>query len=157
MRHSLTFLAAVFGAALGAAVSMSAGALAQEGDSCSADFQKLAARRVAQIAEINKLAKGGKVKVDPGVMCTRLRGVAATESQLLTYVAKNKDWCGIPDNVEGDLKKGHGNTISFANKACGAAAQFRKAQAQQKAAAEQGGDQQQPGAPQAPKLPAGPL
>ena len=130
-------------------------ALAQEGDSCSADFQKLAGRRVAQIAEINKLAKGGKAKVDPAVMCTRLRGVAATEGQLIAYVAKNKDWCGIPDEVGDNLKKGHGSTVAFANKACNAAASFRKQAAQQKAAQTQGAEN--PGAPQVPKLPAGPL
>lgn len=128
------------------------------GSSCDKDFSKLANARVAQIAALNRLSKGGKGKMDPIAACSKLQGLAGIEARMVAYVEKNQDWCGIPDNVVGNIKKGRQNTVAFAGKACGAAANFRKMLAQRnvqrRSAASSGGSQ--PG-PQVQRLPAGPL
>lgn len=128
------------------------------GSSCDKDFQKLASARVAQIGSLNQLSKGGKGKMDPIAACSRLQALGGIEARMVAYVEKNKDWCGIPDAVIDNIKKGRQNTLAFASKACGAAANFRKAMAQrgaQQRAAANGAAQQ--GAPQVQRLPAGPL
>jgi len=61
-------------------------------------------------------------------------------------MTKNKDWCQIPDEVVNQLKDAHAKTVSFSGRACKAAADQKKAQAQGAA-----------GMPQAQPLPAGPL
>ena len=127
--------------------------------SCDRDFQKLANARQAQIGALNRLAKGKGNKMDPIAACGKLQGLAGIEARMVAYVEKNKDWCGIPDAVTDNIKKGRQGTLSFAAKACNAAAQYRKAlaqhNAQQQRAAANGAAAQN--APQVQKLPAGPL
>lgn len=135
-------------------------AAVSSGSSCDTDFQKLANARQAQIGALNNLAKGKGRKMDPIAACGKLQGLAGIEARMVAYVEKNKDWCGIPDTVVDNIKKGRQGTLAFAGKACSAAANFKKAlaqhQAQQRAAANGGGQAAQ-NAPQVQKLPAGPL
>ena len=134
-------------------------AAASVGSSCDRDFQKLASARQSQIGALNRLAKGKGKKMDPIAACGKLQGLAGIEARMVAYVEKNKDWCGIPDTVADNIKKGRQGTLSFAAKACNAAAQYRKALAQhnvqQQRAAANGAAAQN--APQVQKLPAGPL
>ena len=76
------------------------------GSSCDTDFQKLANARTAQIGALNRLAKGKGRKMDPIAACGKLQGLAGIEARMVAYVEKNKDWCGIPDNVVDGIKKG---------------------------------------------------
>lgn len=130
------------------------------GSSCDKEFQGLANARIAQIGALNRLSKGKGGKMDPIAACGKLQALAGIEARMVAYVDKNKDWCGIPDNIVDNIKKGRQGTLSFAGKACAAAGQFKKAlaqRAQQQRAAANGGGQAAQGAPQIQKLPAGPL
>jgi hypothetical protein len=141
----------VFRSALAAIVLACAGASAQAqslGTDCQGDIAKLQQKREAQIASINKLTKGGKTKLDPIAACPQLKKLQATETEILTYMTKNQNWCDIPDQVLANVKGGRDKTAGFANQACKIAAMARKAR--QNALA--GG-----GAPAAPRLPHGPL
>jgi len=128
-----------------AAAAWAAPALAQ---SCTDDLQKLAHRREAEMATINTIIKAAKGKqLDPTVFCAKSGGLIAVENAMIAYMEKNKDWCGIPDDVIGGLKANHVKSTAFAAKACKVAGELKKAKQQ---AADGGGPQAQP-------LPAGPL
>jgi hypothetical protein len=118
---------------------------------CADDLKKLTEHRVSLLNEINTMAaesKKEKKPMDPAIVCGKARGLTAAENALIAYMDKNKDWCGVPDEVVQSLKDSHAKTMEFGNRACVAAAKFKKAQEQQA----QGGA---PAGP--PPLPAGPL
>ena len=136
--------------ALGAtalSLTLSAAARAE----CSDDLKKLTDNRVSLLNEINTMAgesKRAKKPMEPGIVCAKAHGLTAAENALIAYMDKNKDWCGIPDDVIQSLKESHAKTMDFGNRACVAAANFKKMKEQQA----QGGA---PAGP--PPLPAGPL
>jgi hypothetical protein len=113
---------------------------------CNEDMGKIMQRREGLIQELNASAKATQGKLDPTTACPRLRKLAGLENDLLAYMAKNKEWCAIPDNAIENATAGHAKTAQTATQACNIAAQIKKAQEQQA----NGG-----AAPQ--KLPAGPL
>jgi hypothetical protein len=115
-------------------------------DDCQADLPKMMQSRMAQIEKLNAIGKAGKGKIDPAAACPVAKTLAASETQLLAYMNKNKEWCQIPDQFIAQLKEAQGRDQVFAQKACEAAANFKKMQEQQNAAG---------GGP--PRLPAGPL
>jgi hypothetical protein len=115
-------------------------------DDCQADLPKMMQARMAQIEKLNAIGKAGKGKIDPAAACPVAKTLAASETQLLAYMNKNKEWCQIPDQFISQLKEAQGRDQMFATKACEAAANFKKMQEQQNAAG---------GGP--PRLPAGPL
>jgi hypothetical protein len=118
---------------------------------CADDLKKLTERRVVLLNEINAMAaesKRAKKPMEASVVCVKARGLTGAEDALIAYMEKNKDWCGVPDEIVANLKASHVKTGEFGAKACVAAAKFKKMQEQQAA----GGGQ-----PQAPVLPAGPL
>jgi hypothetical protein len=128
-----------------AGVAWAAPALAQ---SCNDDIQKLAQRREAELATVNNLIKSAKGKqLDPSAFCSKSSGLISVENAMIAYMEKNKDWCGIPDDVINGLKENHAKSSAFAAKACKVAAEMKKMQGQQ---ANGGGPQVQP-------LPTGPL
>jgi hypothetical protein len=118
---------------------------AAQATSCQQDLEKFGSRRVAAMEDLSRLAKAGKGKLDPIAACPKLRNLAALEAQFVDYLVKNKDWCGIPDNIVQAMSGSHVKTSKFATQACTIAAQAKKAQ------------QQQVAAPQAQPLPTGPL
>jgi hypothetical protein len=118
---------------------------------CIDDLKKLTDKRVGFLSEINTMAaesKRTKKPMDPAAICGKARALTSAEIALIAYMEKNKDWCSIPDTVVQSLKEAHAKSTDFGNKACVAAAQFKKMQEQQAAGAG-------PAAP--PPLPAGPL
>jgi hypothetical protein len=116
---------------------------------CGSDMQKLAQDRNAQLQIVNTFAQSFHGKpMDPQAFCFKSAGLIRAEGALIAYMEKNKDWCGVPDEVLASLKASHAKTTDFGGKACVAAAKVKKMQEQQAA----GGGQ-----PQAPALPAGPL
>jgi len=128
-----------------AGAAWAAPALAQ---SCGDDLQKLAQRREAEMATINGLIKTSKGKqLDPSVFCAKSGGLVSVENEMIAYMEKNKDWCGIPDETLDGLKANHAKSAAFAARACKVAAEMKKAKEQ---AANGEGPQAQP-------LPAGPL
>jgi hypothetical protein len=128
-----------------AGVIWAAPALAQ---SCGEDLKKLGQRREAEMVTINGIIKAAKGKqIDPTVFCAKSSGLIAAENALIAYMEKNKDWCGVPDDVLAGLKANHVKSSAFAAKACKVAADLKKAKDQ---AANGDGPQVQP-------LPAGPL
>ena len=134
-----------------ATATLLASVAAQADSSCADDLGKMTQRRVALLNEINSMAgesRKAKKPMDPNVVCAKARGLGGAEDALIAYMTKNKDWCGIPDEVLNNLKESHAKTSEFGGKACVAAAKFKKLQEQQAA----GGQQQA-----APALPSGPL
>ncbi len=119
--------------------------------SCQEDFQKLAERRMAQIQALNAIGKAGKGKMDPNAACPAAKKLVSVEGEMAGYMAKNKEWCNIPDNVLDGFKQAAGKTKAFATQACAAAAKMKQMEQQQREQAASGGM----GAP--PKLPSGPL
>jgi hypothetical protein len=127
-------------------VSLTATALAQQ--SCSDDLKKLTERRQAELGKINALVAAAKGKpMDPEVFCKQSLGLNSAENALIAYMEKNKDWCGVPDEIITSLKENHTKSLAFSGKACSVAAKWKKQQ-------EAGGGN---GAPQAQPLPTGPL
>jgi hypothetical protein len=120
---------------------------------CNSDMGALAAKRASinAVLEANKKAHAGKI--DPVAACPQLKALAAAQGAMVSYMTKNKDWCGLPDDLVEQSSKAQAQISGFAGKACGMIAQIKKMQAQQAAAAAQ---QQAAQVPQL-KLPAGPL
>jgi hypothetical protein len=128
-----------------AGAAWAAPALAQ---SCGDDLQKLSQRRETEMATMSSVIKAAKGKqVDPTVFCSKSGSFIAAENAMIAYMEKNKDWCGVPDEVIDNLKANHAKSAAFAAKACKAAGELKKMKEQQ---ANGGGPQAQP-------LPAGPL
>ena len=136
----------LIGWTLGLVVAAAAGApaLAQ---SCGDDMTSMSAQRQHAMEAINTMVGGAKGKqIDPAAFCAKSQPLNAIETKMLAYLQKNKDWCQIPDEVIKQLSDAHAKTVSFSGRACKAAAEMKKAQAQ-------GGA----GLPQAQPLPTGPL
>jgi hypothetical protein len=140
-------ISALFGALALAAGALAAGS-AQAQQSCQEDFKKITDRRMALIAELNKIGKAAKGKMDPIAACPVARKLSSVENEMLGYMEKNKDWCNIPDQVVESFKEARGKTATFASQACAFAAKAKQMQEQQS----QGGGLGQPQ-----RLPAGPL
>ena len=135
-------------ASLALALAGAAWAAPAFAQSCGDDMQKLSQRREAEMATMGSVIKAAKGKqVDPTVFCSKSGGFIAAENALIAYMEKNKDWCGVPDDVIDNLKANHAKSVAFAAKACKAAGELKKMKEQQ---ADGGGPQAQP-------LPAGPL
>ena len=132
-----------------ALLMLGAPAPSRAADDCQADMPKMMQQRMSQIEKLNAIGKAGKGKIDPMAACPVAKALVASESQLLAYMTKNKDWCQIPDQYVTQLKEAQGRDQMFASKACEAAANFKKMQDQQRAAAN--------GGMGPPRLPAGPL
>jgi hypothetical protein len=137
-------------AGLGAASALLLASAALAEGSCADDLEKLTGRRVSQLNEINAMAAASrkeKKPVDPAIFCAKAHALTAAEDALLAYMDKNKEWCGIPDEVVESLKTSHAKSVDFGGRACVAAAKAKKMQQDQEAGS----------APQATPLPAGPL
>ncbi|HEY8005779.1 MAG TPA: hypothetical protein VIE66_03000 [Methylocella sp.] len=115
---------------------------------CNQDIGALTKKRQGIIDQLNQLAQGGKKQLDPVASCPKLRALVAAEHDLLAYLTKNKEWCGVPDEAFQNITASTGKSSTVANQACKVAAEMKKAQ-----------EQQASGALNAPqqKLPAGPL
>lgn len=129
------------------------GAAAPAFAECQEDIGKIMKERLDLIAQLNKMNKGGKAQLDATAACPKLRGLAAAESRLVSYLEKNKDWCNVPDQFVENAKTGRDKSAAFAGKACKVAAQIEKMKQQQA----QGGGGGGMGGPQVQKLPTGPL
>jgi hypothetical protein len=145
-RHTPPIRLALFVFALAAgSLTLSQSSFAQQ--SCGDDLKRLSDKRQTELERVNAMVKAAKGKaLDPTKFCSQSSGLNSSESALIAYMEKNKDWCAIPDEVIAALKANHVKSVAFAGKACAAAAQFKK---QQAAGAN--------GAPPAPALPTGPL
>ena len=137
----------MMGLALGFGLAVVAGAPAALAQSCGDDMTSMSQKRQQAMETINAMVGAAKGKqIDPTVFCAKSQPLNAIETKMLAYMAKNKDWCQIPDEVVNQLKEAHAKTVSFSGRACKAAADLKKAK-------EQGAQ----GAPQAQPLPSGPL
>ena len=115
---------------------------------CNQDIGALTKKRQDTIDQLNQLAQSGKKKqLDPVAACPKLRALVAIEREFVAYLAKNREWCSVPDQAFQSLSAGAAKTVKVANQACTVAEQMKKAQEQQAAGAL---NAQQ-------KLPAGPL
>jgi hypothetical protein len=114
---------------------------------CNQDISALTKKRQSIIDQLNHLAQGGKKQLDPIASCPKLRALVATERELVAYLAKNKDWCAVPNEAFQNISASAGKSSKVANQACAVASQMKKAQEQQASGAL---NAQQ-------KLPAGPL
>jgi 4-hydroxybenzoate polyprenyltransferase len=122
----LALLALTWGTPLVPILGLSRPAHAAE---CSEDIGNLSKRRMDIIQSLNKLAKSStKGQLDPALSCPKLRELAVSEKALLDYLAKNKDWCMVPDEAIMNLDKSYKHSIQIADKACAFAAQEKKAQ-----------------------------
>ncbi|RYB03906.1 hypothetical protein [Lichenibacterium ramalinae] len=123
---------------------------------CNADMGALAAKRAAINAVLEKNKKEHAGKIDPVAACPQLRALAAAQGAMVSYMTKNKDWCGLPDELVNQSSQAQTQISGFAGKACGMVAKIKQMQAQQATMAQQQQQQQAAQVPQL-KLPAGPL
>lgn len=132
----------VFGLAAGS-VTLTAASFAEQ--SCGEDLKRLSEKRTAELDRVNGLVRAAKGKpIDPANFCSQSAGLNSAENALISYMEKNKDWCGVPDEALAALKANHAKSLAFSAKACAVAAQMKKQQAAGAAA-------------QAQALPTGPL
>lgn len=136
-----------------ASLALVLGAVGVARADCNADFSALMSKRMVEIDALNKISKAHGGKLDPVAACPRLRSLAAAEGVVVAYIEKNKDWCGLPDDIADKMSATRVKTEGFAAKACGFAAKVKQMQAQQQKQA-QGQQQQQE---QSIRLPTGPL
>ena len=120
---------------------------------CNVDMGALAAKRATANALLDQNKKSHGGKLDPVSACPQLKALAAAQGAVVSYMQKNKDWCGLPDQIVTQSAAAQAQISGFAVKACGMIAKIKQMQAQQAATAQQ---QQQAQIP-ALKLPAGPL
>jgi hypothetical protein len=148
LRLSLACMAATFSFSLTSPVQ------AQAGASCQADFNKIMVKRQGEINTLNAMTKKLKGKLDPVAACPHLRSLVSAETELLTYMTTNKNWCSISDEVIKNATEGRNKTSGVAQNACTVAAKIKKMQ-------EQGAQAQQNGnafnAPEQMHMPKGPL
>jgi hypothetical protein len=131
----------VFGLAA-ASATLTGASFAQQ--NCGEDLKRLSEKRTTELDRVNGLVRAAKGKpIDPSKFCGQSAGLNSSENALIAYMEKNKDWCGVPDEVIAALKANHVKSLAFSARACAAAAQMKKEQAA--------------GASQAQPLPAGPL
>ncbi|MGI3900056.1 MAG: hypothetical protein ACRYGP_19280 [Janthinobacterium lividum] len=123
---------------------------------CNSDMGAMAAKRASinAVLEANKKAHAGKI--DPVAACPQLKALAAAQGAMVSYMTKNKDWCGLPDDLVAQSAAAQAQISGFAGKACGMIAQIKKMQAMQAQQAASAAQQQAAQVPQL-KLPAGPL
>jgi hypothetical protein len=141
LKPSIRLALFVFGLGAGP-VTLTKASFAQQ--SCGEDLKRLSEKRAAELDRVNGMVRAAKGKpMDPAKFCSQSAGLNSAESALIAYMEKNKDWCGVPDEVIGSLKANHVKSVAFSAKACAVAAKFKKEQAA--------------GAAQAQPLPAGPL
>ena len=136
---------AVLGIAL-ALVMLPGGARAD----CNADLGALMQKRSAITAQLEKNKKTHAGKLDPAQACPQLRSLAAAQSEVIDYMTKNKDWCGLPDELLQKMASAKANMVKYSVQACSVAVKMKQMQEQ---AAKAPAQPQQ----QALKLPAGPL
>ncbi|WP_245504252.1 hypothetical protein [Lichenihabitans psoromatis] len=118
---------------------------------CNDDFAKLMSKRMSEIGALNKISKSNGGKLDPIAACPRLKSLSAAEGEVVNYMTKNKEWCGLPDDLIEKMTASRAKTASIAVKACSFAVKMKQAQQQQAQQAQQGQQEQ------AVKLPTGPL
>ena len=66
---------------------------------CNADMGALAAKRGVINAELEKNKKAHSGKIDPVTACPQLKALASAQRAMVSYMQKNKDWCGLPDDL----------------------------------------------------------
>jgi hypothetical protein len=122
----LALLALSYGAPFATFVGLTRPAHAAE---CSEDIGNLSKRRMDIIQSLNKIAhSSAKGQLDPALSCPKLRQLAVAEKAMLDYLAKNKEWCMVPDEAIQNLDKSYKHSTEIAGKACAFAAQEKKAQ-----------------------------
>ncbi|WP_374546533.1 hypothetical protein [Rhodoblastus sp.] len=136
----------LFAAFLLAICAFSAGARAQV---CNEDLAGFGKERNAEIEALNALSKAHGNKLDPVAACPHLRKMKDIEGKMSAYMAKNKEWCNIPDDFFENFKTNTERTAKIAEQACALAAKAKEMQ--------QNGGGGLSNLPPPPKLPAGPL
>lgn len=147
----MLFRAAVSGAAVVAALTLASGTAKAD---CNADFSAMMSKRVNAITALNAISKQHGGKLDPVEACPKLRSLAAAEANVVSYMDKNKAWCGLPDDIVVKMTETHAKTEVYAAKACTFAVKMKQMQAAQQKQAQSQQQQQQE---QAIRLPTGPL
>ena len=118
--------------------------------SCNDDLAGFGKERNAEIEALNAISKAHGRKLDPVAACPHLRKMKDIEAKMAGYMAKNKEWCNIPDDFLTKFKENSERTAKIAEQACALAAKAKQMQ-------ESGGGGGLGNLPPPPKLPAGPL
>ncbi|WP_298354063.1 hypothetical protein [Rhodoblastus sp.] len=116
--------------------------------SCSEDMAAFGKSRTTEIEALNAISAAHDKKLDPVAACPHLRKMKDIEAKMAEYMAKNKEWCNIPDDFIAKFKESSVRTAAVAQQACALAAKAKQMQ-------ENGGGMGNLAPP--PKLPAGPL
>ncbi len=118
--------------------------------SCNDDLAGFGKERNAEMEALNAISKAHDRKLDPVAACPHLRKMKDIEAKMAGYMAKNKEWCNIPDDFLAKFKENSERTAKIAEQACALAAKAKQMQ-------ESGGGGGLGNLPPPPKLPAGPL
>lgn len=90
----------------------------QQEPPCMKDITPL---RAAVERDGGVVKKAIESKADRAVVCTGLTKFAATEAKFVNYLDKNQQFCGVPADVVGQLKKNHSHTVKLRGQACATA------------------------------------
>jgi hypothetical protein len=135
------FILAVFFLAF---FAVSSGARAQ---TCNEDLGAFGKERNAEMEALGAISKQHDNKLDPVAACPHLKKMKEIEGKMSAYLAKNKEWCNIPDEFLNQFNSSAERTAKIAEQACALAAKAKQMQ-------QNGG---MGNLPPPPKLPAGPL
>jgi hypothetical protein len=86
---------------------------------CEQQFKSLE----AELIKRGTALKGAsEKKASPQEVCKLLRGYVSTEAQMLKFLTEKKAACGVPDQVIGQAKEGHGKSTAMRDQVCKVAA-----------------------------------
>lgn len=121
-------------------------------ESCQKEFTPLMEKRQAYMNQIEGFKKK---KPSAPQACNSFGGLSASNKKLVEWMASQKDWCQIPDEMLDGMKGQQAQIDKVRGQACGVAA--KQAQMMKNAARQQRQQQAGPGIGSGVRLPQGAL
>ncbi|HEX5509368.1 MAG TPA: hypothetical protein VFX37_12765 [Pseudolabrys sp.] len=85
-------------------------------------FKEFAALRDDAVKKADAIRAAEKKKVPPTEACKLLTALAAAQNKMLKYAKANATWCGIPQQIIGEISTGHKQADSIRARVCKIAA-----------------------------------
>jgi hypothetical protein len=106
-------------------------ALAQSSE-CNSDFERLNGARLKQMSSLTALSKRKASLETAKSACSAFGRLVSADEALNSWVGENGDWCGIPENVKGQISSALTNSRKQRAQTCGSIQKAVAAQANAK-------------------------
>jgi hypothetical protein len=125
----------IFGFAFAVLVALSLGATSHasaQSTECEGDFKRLNGARVNQMNALQALGKRKSSLQTAQSACSAFGRLVSADEALNNWVGENGDWCGIPENVRGQIANALTNSRKQRGQTCGSVSKAVAAQANAK-------------------------